>query len=232
MTVKVQAYSAEEAHRLTQMIAKRSEDLVNEISERSRHDTLTRAESEVQSANKRLVAARQNMLDFRNKSSVINPIESASSIGKTLAQLVRDKLTLENSRSTLSEVMDKSSPTQRILQTQIESLDKQIAELQERLTSQRKDNVISGQISSFEELQLETQFAERLLTIAQSAYEKARIDQDRQQLYLVAIVKPTMPEKTSYPRLAIAIPMIFVVFVAFWAMVFLVVASIKDHLGY
>lgn len=232
ITVKVQAYTAQEAHRLTELISNRSEALVNEISERSRSDALNRAEAEVQAANKRVLAARQNMLAFRNKSNVINPVESASSIGKTLSELVRDKLALENSKAALANVMDSASPTQRMLQTQIDSLDKQIGQLREQLTSrQQNENVISGQISSFEELQLETQFAEKLLTIAQGAYERARMDQEKQQLYLVAIVRPTVPERPAYPRLSIAIPMIFIVFSVLWAMVSLIVASIRDHLS-
>lgn len=231
VTVKAHAYSEQEAHRLTELIVQQSEALVNEISERSRNDALKRADSEVQAAMKRVSLARQNMLEFRNKSSVINPITSASSIATTLTQLMRDKLTLESSRGSLSDVMDKNSPTQRILQTQIDTLDKQIAQLQERLTSQQSDNVIAGQISNFEELQLESQFAEKLLSISQSAYEKARMEQNRQQLYLVAIVRPTVPEKAAYPHLSTAIPMIFVVCLVLWGMVALILASIKDHLG-
>jgi capsular polysaccharide transport system permease protein len=231
VTVKARAYSPAEAHRLTDMIVRRSEALVNEISERSRSDTLKRADAEVQSAMQRVGLARQNMLEFRNKSSVINPIESASSIGKTLTELIRDKLLLENSRGSLSDVIDKNAPTQRMLQVQIDSLNRQIAELQEKLTSQRTDNVISGQISHFEELQLETQFSEKLLTIAQASYEKARMEQDKQQLYLVAVVRPSMPEKPSYPKYLTAIPMIFTVMLVLWGMVSLIIASIRDHMG-
>jgi capsule polysaccharide export protein KpsE/RkpR len=213
------------------LIMQRSEALVNEISERSRNDALKRADIEVQTAMKRVSLARESMLEFRNKSNVINPVASASSIATTLTQLMKDKITLENSRGSLSDVMDKTSPTQRILQTQIETLDRQISQLQEKLTSQQSNNVISGQISNFEELQLETQFAEKLLTISQSAYEKARMEQDRQQLYLVSIVKPTVPERATYPYLPTAVPMIFVVCLILWAMVALIIASIKDHLG-
>jgi capsular polysaccharide transport system permease protein len=231
ITVKVRAYSSPEAHNLSQLIVERSEALVNEISERSRNDALKRADAEVQAAMKRASSARQAMLDWRNKANVINPVSSASSIGTTLTQLMKDKLLLENSRGALSDVMDKNSPTQRLLQTQIDSLDKQIAQLQARLTSQQSENVISGQISTFEELQLETQFAEKILTIAQSAYERARMEQDKQQLYLVPIVRPTVPEKAIYPQLSVAIPMVFAVFLALWGMFSLVIASIRDHLG-
>lgn len=231
ITVKVRAYSSAEAHKLSQLIMEQSEILVNEISERSRNDALKRADGEVQAAIKRVSAARQAMLEWRNKASVINPVSSASSINTTLMQLIKDKLLLENSRDALAEAMDKSSPTQRILQTQIDSLDKQITELQSRLTSQQNENVIAGQISTFEELQLETQFAEKLLTIAHSAYERARMDQDKQQLYLIPIVRPTVPEKAIYPRLSVVIPMVFAVFLALWGMFSLVIASVRDHLG-
>lgn len=231
ITVKVRAYSPADAHRLSDMIVKRSEVLVNEISERSRTDALKRADSEVQSAMKRVGLARQNMLEFRNKSNVINPLESASAIGKTMTELIRDKLLLENSLNSLSSIIDKDAPTQRMLQVQIDSLNQQIAELQEKLTSQKTDDVISGKISHFEELQLETQFSEKLLTIAQNAYEKARMEQDKQQLYLVAVVRPSMPERPSYPSYLIAIPMIFTILLVLWGMASLIVASVRDHMG-
>jgi capsular polysaccharide transport system permease protein len=230
LTVKVRAYSSSEATKLATLVLDRSEALINQISERSRNDALKRADAEVQSAMKRLSAARQSMLDFRNKASVINPVTSASSIGTTLTQLMKDKVILESSRGALADVMDKNSPTQRLLQTQIESIDKQIAQLQEKLTSQQSNDVIAGQISNFEELQLETQFAEKLVTIAQSAYEKARIDQDKQQLYLVPIVRPTVPEQATYPRLALTTSMTFLGLTVLWAMVTLIAAAIRDHL--
>lgn len=231
VTIKVRAYSPENSHQLAETILKRSEALVNEISERSRADALKRADIEVQSSIKRLSLARQNMLEFRNKSSVINPVASATSISVTLNQLTRDKLALENTSSTLTGVIDENSPTRRILQTQIDSLDKQIRQLQEKLTSQEKGDVISGQISNFEELQLETQFAEKMVTISQSAYEKARMDQNRQQLYLVPIVRPTVPEEARYPRISVAVPMVFATCLILWSMFALIFASIKDHLG-
>jgi capsular polysaccharide transport system permease protein len=232
LTLRVRAFAPGDAKDLADRIVQRSELLVNEISERARSDALSRAQTEVNLALQRLAKLRAALLEFRTASSTIDPVGSATSLSETLTTLSREKITLEGNREALKSVMDKNAPTLRFLSTQIESIDQQIRILQDKLTSRTESSsTLSGQLAVYEDLQLQSQFAEKLFTIAQAGYEKARAEQDKQQLYLVTIVRPTMPEEAAYPKPFVSAAVVFAVCLMFWSMVTLVVASIGDHIG-
>ncbi len=232
LTLRVRAFTPDDAKNLADLIVSRSESLVNEISERARHDALLRAEAEVNLSLQRLAKIRAALLEFRTSSSTIDPASSATSLGETLTALSREKIALESNREALRGAMDPTAPTIRFLTSQIESIEKQIKILQERLTSKSKDSAaISSQLSVYEDLQLQSQFAEKLFTIAQAGFEKSRAEQDKQQLYLVTIVRPTRPEEASFPRPFVSAGVVFAVCLMLWSMIALVIASIEDHLG-
>ena len=232
VTLRVLTFRPEDSKTLAEQIIKRSEMLVNEISMRSRRDAYARSEYEVQIALKRLATLRAALLSFRNRANTIDPVASATSIGETLTLLTREKIALEGSRSSLLASLDKNAPTVRFLATQIESLDEQIAKLQSRLTSHVKGlESFAGQLADYEDLKLQNQFAEKLLEIAQGGLERARREQEQQQLYLVTIVQPTLPEEAKYPRPFTGPLMVFALCLVAWSMISVVIGSVNDHIG-
>lgn len=231
ITVSVRAFRREDANLLAQLIVRRSEALANEISERSRRDALNRAEREIKLASDRLEKARAVMLAFRNENNLIDPALSAKATSETLAKLTREKITLEYNKASISGALQKDSPTLRVLNAQIDALDQQIAKVQLELTGRSEDGALSGRIAGYESLQLAVEFGERLYTIAQASYEKARVEQEKQQLYLVTVENPSIPERASYPRVFLDTVLIFAVCLVIWSMLALLVAWIRDHAG-
>ncbi len=229
ITINVLAFKPKDAQELANEIIRRSEALVNEISERSRHDAVTRAQDEIDLMKTKLRAAQTELLNYRNKNSVVDPTASAASITQTMMQLLRDKLALEAQRASISGTVAPDSPTRRFLDSQIEAMDKQLASLQSQLTSQSSKDTISEKIAGYEDLQLDVQFLQRMYSLSQSIYERARAEQESQQLYIVTIVKPTYPEEIASPRLLLDTFLIFLSCLALWSMGCLAFASIIDH---
>ena len=230
ITLQTSAFTPADANDLANMILRRSELLVNQISERSRSDALRRSESEVQLAQERLRVARAELLRYRNRTNVLDPEQSARSIGDIIAKLYLEKVKLENEMASVSGSVSPDSPTSQIARARIANLDKEIAALQDKLTSERQNSALSDQISGYEESQLKVQFAEKLYAITQASYEKAREEQEKQQLYLVPIVRPTLPDEATYPRRLIDTAIVFSVLLVLWSMISLVVGLIRDHM--
>jgi capsular polysaccharide transport system permease protein len=175
---------------------------------------------------------RAALLTFRTSSSTIDPISSAASIGGTIAQLTREKIALEANRNSLLNMLNADSPTVRFMGTQIDALDSQIKSLQARLTGHVQGlQTTASQLADFEDLKLQSMFAEKLLELSQSSLERARAEIEKQQLFLVTIVRPPLPEEARYPRQFVGTLMIFVICLVLWSMVTLVTASIRDHIG-
>jgi capsular polysaccharide transport system permease protein len=231
ISLEVRAFTRDDAHRVAQLILDKSEALVNEISERSRQDALLRAKNEVNLAEGRLRKARAELLDFRNKTSLIDPMLSAKSIGETIGKLIQDRILLENNRAALGNSVSPDSPMLRVLNTQIAALNQQLENLQNQLTSQSKSSAISTQIAGYESVQIEVQFSEKLYSIAQDGYDAARREQEKQQLYLVVVDKPSMAEKATYPRILLDTLTVFAGCLILWSMATLMVAAVQDHTG-
>ena len=231
ITLEVRAYTPADAHQLAKLIIAKSEALVNEISERSRSDALMRAGNEVNRAEERLRRAQLALLNFRNEARSVDPSLSAQSIGDTLQKLIQQKIALETNRDSLQKSVDQNAPAIRVLTAQIDSIDKQINTLKNSLTGHEIGNVISEQLATYENLQIEAQFSDKLYSIAQASYEKARQEQEKQQLYLVTIERPSEPQEATYPKIFVFSATTLAGFFITWSMLTLMVATVRDHMG-
>ena len=229
ITLQVQAYTPEDATRIAQSIVDLSEHLVNEISKRSRTDSVERGEAEVRLAQEKLARARQQLLQFRNANVLIDPITKAKSIGEMIGKLKLERLELDNNLQSLSGILTADAPSQRLQRTRLETIDKQIVALQQKLTDTKGDDTVSSQLATFENLELDEKFTERMYTVAQAAYEKARQERERQLLYLIVVVRPTMPESATYPQVPLTTSLVFSSLLVIWGIGALLTAAIKDQ---
>lgn len=230
LVFRVDAFQPQDALDIANDIVRLSEELVNKITLRNRSDALGRADNEVSLARQKLADAREKLLQFRNQNFIIDPGSRAGSLSEMIAKLTLERIEIVNMLSTFSTSLSSDAPSQRLQRTRLAAIDQQIADLKKKLTDNQADDVVSAQIASYEKLKLEEQFAERLYGIAQSAYESARQDLQRQQLYLVTVVAPILPESATYPRVFGNTLLIFCTLLVIWAVGALITASIQDQM--
>jgi len=65
---------------------------------------------------------------------------------------------------------------------------------------------------------------------ALEALDRARMNADRQHIYIADFVQPRLPEKALCPRRLRALGIVFVIAFATWAIGCLTVRSVRDHL--
>ncbi len=230
LTLKVEAFRAQEARAIAQDIVERSERLVNNMTLRSRNDALERARQEVSLAADKLVAARNKTTEFRDRSAMIDPASRVQSVSELITKLTMDKITIENSLTTLQGSLGPDAPTQRVQRAKLATITQQIDDLRKSLTDAQNDSAVSSLIASYERLKLDEQFNERMYTIAQNSYERARQELEKQQLYLVTIVPPSAPESATYPKVIASTLLLFGALTVFWAIISLIVASATDQM--
>jgi capsular polysaccharide transport system permease protein len=229
ITLQVQAYTPEDATKIAQAVVDLSERLVNDVSKRSRSDAVERAESEVELAGKKLAQARQKLLEFRNEHVLIDPMSRAKSIGEMIGQLTVERLELDNNLRSLSGVLAADSPSQRLQRTRLTIIDQQIASLKQKLTDSKGNDTVSAQLATFEELELNEKFTEKMYTVAQASYERARQERAKQLLYLIVVVRPTIPESATYPKVALTTALMFSSLLILWGIGALLAAAIQDQ---
>lgn len=232
ITFAVRAFSAKDAHRISQAVVKVSEGLVNRLSDTARRQLIRTAQDEVQRTEMRLEQARQDVEDFRNKEQALDPQLVAQSEQAVIKELQTVLASVQARRSALAET-SKDSPTLRVLDRQISAIENQIADQRKRVGSGDGRHTASGNLSSiytkYSALLLQQNFAEKAYTAAQTALEQALIEARKQERYFAIVVDPTLPEAALFPRKIVNLILIFSILTFCWLIFFLVRQSINDH---
>lgn len=230
VTLEVAAFRREDALLLARETLRLSEMLVNEISARARRDATAAAEEDVLRSFAIVRKALGELQQYRNEAGIINPVEAATDTAKLMLQLMAEKIRLENDLFVGRRQLSESAPTIKTLNSRLQSVDAQIADLRAKISGDKKqvDN-IAAKLSKFEELEVSRQFAEKRYEIAQASLDRARLHAERQNVYLTTFMQPSLPDEAKYPnRLSLSI-IISMILLAIWSIAALVWASVEDH---
>ena len=98
--------------------------------------------------------------------------------------------------------MQDDAPSVKVLKARIRSLEGQQRVVARDLTDRdpNRDDTLSRQLGSYEQLESERRFAEAAYQHALHGLDQARANADRQQVYIASFVPPSLPEEALYPR--------------------------------
>ena len=238
IVVRVRAFTPQDALTLAQGIVGASENLVNELSARSRRDALHYAEAEVEAAETRLKAALAALREFRDRAGLIDPAKAAEANEKLATQLRDDLLKANAQLTSLKAFVRDETPTIRVLKARIHALEVEQQKLSREMTAsspagpmaQAAKPPLSQQLGSFETLDAERKFAETTYQHALEALDRARDNADRQHIYIESFVPPSLPQTALFPRRWRSFGTVALIAFSLWAIGCLAVQSIKDHL--
>ena len=235
VTLGVMAFEPEEAVTVINAILKESEELVNNLSEKSRQDSLTFARKELKNAESNLKKARTDVSEFRDKEQSLSPKKNAESKLTLVEELEADRARAEADLQSLRLELPEDSPRIRIAKNKVSALKRQVIKERERSarSNETKDaKTMSSILSRFEELVTEQGFAEKSYEAALLNIETARIDATRKQRYLTMIVFPKLPEDPIKPNQPNDYIVLFIACLLLWGILSLILASIRDHAGW
>lgn len=205
ISVKVWAFSPQDALKIAQAVVSLSEDMVNKLAERTRNDAVAQAQSEVDRAAERLAKARAAMRDLRNQSGVIDPVRTNEGVVKLVTELESDLVIVDQEIGTAKRTLAPDAPQFMLLDARRQAIKENIATLKARLTSpigtqEGSKDALSAVMTRYDALELERQIAERQYVASASALEQARITAERKGMYLATFVKPVLPQEADYPH--------------------------------
>ncbi|MGE0700079.1 MAG: capsule biosynthesis protein [Hyphomicrobiaceae bacterium] len=195
-TLKVQAFRPEDAKALAEAMLAESELLINRLSERAQTDAIATAEREVELTRRKAREMHARVTDFRHRVGMIDPGHVSKAAFETISKLA---LEMAQTNAQLAEV-EKASPQS----TQISSLRYRLTALDSQIKAEQKqlagsDTSLAPLIAEYERLSLEREFAERTFASALTTLEAARLDTQRQRLFLERIAAPAKPDYARYP---------------------------------
>lgn len=224
--LKVKAYRPEDAEKIAQALVTYSEHLVNELNDRTRQDALRSFEQEVDETQDHIADIQARLTAYRVKQQMLDPKTAAEGPLKLLEVLNTERA---DAQAKLADSMKNSpnSPQVPLFRTRIVSLDRLIAEERTKITGD--GNSVAAAETEYERLDEARKLAETQLASAYKSLEAARLDAQRQQLYLETIARPNLPDFPLYPKRVLSFSLVLASCLLAYGIAWLLVASVREH---
>lgn len=249
VALELQAFTPEDAKRITDEIVDIVRTLVNDLSYRARQDAVKFASAEVARMELRLRGARQDMFAFRVAHKELDPTRSAEATLGIAAELEGERSKLASQLASLSGYLSADAPSVQMLKSRIAALEGEISRIQgqvsEGISSDQIDsperldlsaatsvasNAMATLVGQYQELTINQEFAEKAYLMAMESLERARAQADQIQSYLAIYGTPALAEEAEYPHRWFNILVVMVFAGVFWAVGALGYLTVRDHM--
>lgn len=237
-SLTVRTFNPYDSKVLADAVINASEQLINTLSKRSRHDDLSFAEKEVKLAELRVTKARQAMNLFRQKHQDLDPTQTAVAKMTLIGQLEAQLATAKAELIAKTSFMKNGTSPIKALKRQIDALEIQIVAEKSSISNNtlnqlsNLDNGLSSVFADYEPLLIERTFAEKAYTSVLASLEVARIESAKKHRYLATFVEPRVPDEALEPYRIKSIFIVFLSTLILWGIGLLGLGAIRDHAGW
>ena len=227
VTLTVRTFRPEDSKRIADGLLAQAEQLVNRFSERAQEDALRVSREEVDRMAARVADVSTRVNRFREERRSLDPSSSArvvtEVVGGLEGQLARGRAELAAQRTYLQP----GSPRLREQETRVAALQAQLESQRSRLTG--GEGSLTPTVSGFERLTVERDLATRGYASALTSLETARVDAQKQHVFLVRVVEPNLPQKSLYPRRGLNVLSLFGALLLAYGIGWVLVVGVREH---
>lgn len=231
VTIRVRAFTPEMAFSINQEVVNRSEQLINNLSNRIVDDSLGTAQREVGLAleNARKVSARLSRFAADNNS--LDPTVESNAILGVIASLEAKLAETHALYAEKSAYLRETSAEMRAIKNRIDGLKIQ-------LTRERKKITVPGEqgmgqlLGDFKPLLIEEELARQRYASALVALEAARAESQQKKQYLEMFVKPNLPTSSTEPARLVDAVSVVLVSLLLYAIFALCRAAVREHIDF
>lgn len=209
-----------------------AEERVDQMSQRLREDQMAGARESYEEAETRVAEAQARVLALQERRGVLSAEAEVSTI---FQQISTFELELQQERLRLAEILAAARPNStrvQIAENNIARLETLLAELRGGLTETQTGDASLARIQS-ELLIAQADLETRQMMLAQALQnqESARIEANRQSLYLSMGVFPVQPDRAAYPRAFENTILAFLVFAGIYLMVTMTITILREQVS-
>ncbi|MBY6190502.1 hypothetical protein KUV22_08755 [Microbulbifer agarilyticus] len=232
ISIEMQAFEPAFAKQLVETVIRKSEDFVNALSNQLADKQVSFVRSELELAQGKLRASKQEILDFQNRNQVVSPEELTKGISAIIHGL-ETKLAELRAKLTAAETYLHAGSSQVIsLRAEIDSLEQQIDAERVRLVGVSDENGeerLNSLNAHFQNMQLDLQFAMDAYQASLTALETARMEASGKLKHLMVISQPSVAEDAEYPHKLYNLVSLAIILLLLFGIGKMLVASIRDH---
>ena len=225
--IRAWAFTPEDAQNVVEHMLEAGEGVINRYSTRSREDSVRYAQAAVTEAEKRVTNVLAQLSDFRRRASLLDPQQQGTAVLRMATdlqvQLLRTQAEIADSRLFLSE----DSAYLKGLRSRASTLQDQYDKEYSQLAG--NSGALASFMTEYEKIQLQRDFASRELEVTLASLETARLEAQRQQMYVIRVSNPVLPQEARYPQKGLVILGTFFSCMVIYGIGSLLVAGIRDH---
>jgi capsular polysaccharide transport system permease protein len=121
-----------------------------------------------------------------------------------------------------------NSPQAVTLRNRIKALQDQILAQTAVLTGST-NGALAPELPQYQVLQMKLQFAQQSYTSAENALVAANEQAMKQQLFLIRVVSPSLPQEALYPKRFEIVLTVFVGLLVTYGILWLLIAGVREH---
>ncbi|RFU13237.1 capsule biosynthesis protein [Rhodobacteraceae bacterium W635] len=230
--MEVLAADPELSEAFASALIRAAEQRVDQMTQRVREDQMAGARDSYEAAEEALAAAQLRVVNLQEQSGVLS---SEAEVGALFNQISTFEIQLQNERLRLSELQSVERPNEtrvEVAQRNIARLEALIGELRDSMTEGASSEASLARISSelaVARADLETR--QLMLSQALQQMETARIEADRQSLYLTVSVNPVAPDEAAYPRKLENTLLAFLIFSGIYLMMSMTASILREQVS-
>ena len=225
--LNVRAFRPEDAKSIAENLLALGEARVNYMNARAQQDTLKVSAGEVANAESDLMKIQSQMTQFRTSKRDIDPEKSAGGELLLSSHLQEQLAQAQAQLDTMSRYVNSDSPQRQALLARVHGLQAQIGAVSGRMTGTGAN--LAPNLADYQALQLRQELAGKRYAAATSALALAREQALKQQLFVVRVVEPNLPQKSLYPRRFVFVLTTFIAALLAYGIGWLILAGIKEH---
>lgn len=234
LEVRVNAFSADDAHLIAETIIDESSTMINELSAIAREDSTRYATIDLEQAVARLKTAREALTQFRSETRIVDPkadIQGQMGLLNSLEGQLAESIIAYNLLLDTAREDDPRTDQARRRITVIEALiDKERQKFgvgNMPMANGSKD--YSTLVGEFERLAVDLEYAQKSYLTAQTIRDVAIADAQRKSRYLATYAKPSLPQTAEYPRRAQLTAVSGTFLLLLWSVGVLIYFSLRDR---
>jgi capsular polysaccharide transport system permease protein len=225
-TIKVEAFTPQDAYVINRELLNLSEALVNRLNSRAQSKGIIEAQKQVELATQRAKNARIALAQYRNTQALIDPGKQAVGVLEIANNMIGERAALQ-AQLDLMQRLTPSNPSIPALRSRINAISVQIASQDSRVVG--NDSGMASKLGGYESLLVEQEFSTDSLTAANASLVQARAESQRQQFYLERVVDPNIPDTPLLPQRFLNVLVVFAAATCLYFIAWMFMIGILEH---
>jgi capsular polysaccharide transport system permease protein len=226
-SIKVRGFRPSDAYEIINALLSLGENRVNLLNRRAYESSVRLARRQLAEAETGVARAQASVTAFRQGRRNIDPVETGKAQIALVQQLQTTLAQARAQRSAMTGSVMPTSPQYRAVEARIRALEGQVGAESARLSGGA--NAIAANVGDYQGLMLRQTFASKRYDDAAAALARAIEQANKQQLFVVRVVEPNIPVKSTYPKSGKIIFTVFVALLLAYALGWLILAGVREH---